>query len=362
MRVLFVVTGVGLGDSTRVDAIIDNFKKKYPEMKVLIAGYDKSYNYFKNKYPTIKITGYKIPGEKMKFHVFSFIFKNYLLPIHWFFTALKIRLRVKKFKPDIIISDFEPTGIALGKVLKKKSVVIFGLDPKLYGKYKKQNKVTAIMKMQATYFQKLYDRADFVIIPTFIKHNKKSLMYHYVDPIVRTWPEELPSKEKLMQELGLKRKPILVMLGGSDFGLALAKNLAKVTSSFNQYFIFFGSNVDLPETKNLKHFKFNKDYLKYLKVAKGVITLGGQKTLSEAVVYKKPLLIYPIQQHVEQQLNAYSLKEVAMIGNNLNPESLKKKVEEFIKSMPELKQKISKLKFKNDGADQVLWFIEGLLK
>jgi len=361
MRILFIVTGIGLGDSTRIDAIIDKFKSKHPDMKVLIAGYGASYDYFKNKYPTIKISGYKIPGDRMKFYVLPFIFRNYLLPFVWFFTALKLRRRVKKFKPDIIVSDFEPTGIAIAKFVKKKCVVIFGLDPNLYEKFKKVHKLNPIMKLQATYFQKIYDQADFVIIPTFLKPKKKSLMYHYVDPIVRTWPKQLPNEEKLMQELNLNRKPILVMLGGSNFGVSLAKNLIKVAHGFNEYFIFFGSKLNLKETRNVKHFKFSKDFLKYLKVSKGVITLGGQKTLSEAVIYNKPLLVFPIKQHIEQQLNAFSLKDIAMIGDNMHPEALKKQVDEFIERLPELKKKVSAFKFKGDGAEQILWFIEGLI-
>lgn len=361
MRILFVVTGVGLGDSTRVDAIIDKFKKKHPDMKVLIAGYDTSYEYFRKKYPTVKITGYKIPGDKLKFHVLPFIFRNYLLPFVWFFTALKMRKRIKSFKPDIIVSDFEPSAIAMAKFVKKKCVVIFGLDPNLYEKYKKVHPVNPIMKMQATYFQKIYDQADFVIVTSLNKPAKKNLMYHYVNPIIRTWPKQLPSEEKLMQELGLERKPILVMLGGSNFGASLARNLIKVAPNFNEYFIFFGSNAKLQKAPNVKHFKFSKDFLKYLKVAKGVISLGGQKTLAEAAIYNKPLLIYPIKQHIEQQLNAFSLKDVAMIGNKIHPEALKKQVDEFIERLPELKKKISAFKFKADGADQAIWFIEGLI-
>ncbi|MBU4241942.1 MAG: hypothetical protein KKF52_01795, partial [Nanoarchaeota archaeon] len=198
-------------------------------------------------------------------------------------------------------------------------------------------------------------------IPTFLKPKKKNLMYHYVDPIVRVWPKQLPSEEKLMKELNLERKPILVMLGGSNFGLSLAKNLSKIANKFNEYFIFFGSNFDLEETKNVKHFKFSKDFLKYLKVSKGVITLGGQKTLSEAVIYNKPLLVFPIKQHIEQQLNAFSLKDIAMIGNEMHSEALKKQIDEFIHKLPELKKKVSAFKFKGDGAEQILWFIEGLI-
>ncbi len=62
MKILFVVSGIGFGDATREHANIQALKKKHPRVKVMVAGYDNSYTYFKDKYNTIRIRGYKLPG------------------------------------------------------------------------------------------------------------------------------------------------------------------------------------------------------------------------------------------------------------------------------------------------------------
>ncbi len=359
-KLLFVVTGVGLGDSTRIHAIIDAIKHKHPDTKFLIACYGTSYNYFKNKYPVMKISGYRIPGEKMKFKFWGFIFKNYFLPLVWIFIAIKLRYKVKKFAPDLIISDFEPTGITIAKFAKKKCVTIFGFDPRTFAKFKREHKVSKLMKLQASYIQRLYNASDYVVIPSFIKHVLKAGNYFYVEPIVRKLPEQLPNENKIMEELKLSRRPILVMLGGSDFGITLAKNIVQVASKFNELFIIFGGSMKLPETENVRHIRYTNDFLKYLKIAKAVITLAGHNTLCEALVYKKPMLIYPIKQHVEQQLNAFALKGLALLGTNITPVQILQDLNSLLDNAEKLERKLIKLNFKGGGADQVVWFIEGL--
>jgi len=155
MKVLFVVSGIGYGDAMREHCNIQELKKKYPSSKIMVAGYDHSYDYFKEKYDTIKITGYKLPGESMNVNAFNFVLKNFLLPWYWFFGTLKVRLKAYNFIPDVVISDFEPAGISLAEILGKKCIVVFGFDPLLYNEYKKNHKVNIKMKVQATSFNKV---------------------------------------------------------------------------------------------------------------------------------------------------------------------------------------------------------------
>jgi uncharacterized protein (TIGR00661 family) len=363
MKILFVVTGVGYGDATREHANILAFKAKDPKTEILVAGYDNSYKYFKDKYPTIKIEGYKISGKAMKFGVWSFILKNYLLPFFWVFRAVRLRRKVKSFDPDIIISDFEPTGLTLAKLVKKKCIMVFGYDPLLFRQYKKKNKINKIMLLQTKYLEGIYDRADFVIIPTLTGQKKRSLLYYYVDPIVRKKPEDLPSKAKIMEELKLEKEPILVMLGGSNFGLKLAKEIVEVAGTFkDEQFIMFGTQYKLKTPKNVKHIPFTRDVLKYLKASKAVITLAGQKSLSECLVYRKPMLIFPIQNHVEQLLNAFALRSAALVSHKSNKHELELRITELLAKLPILKKKINALDIKGNGSDEIVEIVYKLAK
>jgi len=332
MKVLFVVSGIGYGDATREHANIMALQKRMSDVKVMVAGYDNSYDYFKDRYDTIKIRGYKLPGKTLKVNVFQFGLRNLFLPAFWLVGTLKVALERIKFIPDVIVADFEPVGISLSKMLFKKCVVVFGYDPELYKEYKKKHKVNYKMKTEAMYFESLYKQADLVVIPT-LRRIKPDLDYMYVHPIVRQLPKHLPSKEVLMKRLKLKKKPILVMLGGSEFGTKLAQYINKVATTMDEEFIIFGGNLKMKFAKNVKYIKYSPRFLQYLKVCKGVVTLAGQKTLSEALVYKKPLLCFPIQDHVEQILNAYALKDAIMVSHKSSFKDVKRLLPLFVKKM-----------------------------
>lgn len=351
MRILFFVTGIGYGDATRVHAVINEITKKDPEAKFLIAGYDCSLDYFKGKYRTIKISGYRMPGREMRFSFWSFVANNYLLPLVWLSTAFRLKAEVKRFNPHIIVTDFEPAAIKIAKSIKKKCIALYGFDPELYKQYSSEHKPNTLMAMESLFLRKVYGLSDYSIVVSLIKR-KKSLIYNYVEPIVRVKPQQLISEAKLMKELNLDRRPILVMLGGSDFGIAIAKSLAKISMDFNEMFIIFGSGADIEQQKNLRYIPFSEDFLKYLKVSKGLITLAGQNTLSEGLVFRKPMLVFPIQNHVEQQLNCYAIKDYIMIGRNIMPEALKKTIGEFIFRIPTMRYDAAKLNLDANGASQ----------
>ena len=358
MKILYVVTGIGYGDSTREHANIVALKKKYPRARIMVAGYDNSYAYFRDKYNTIRIRGYKLPGKYLKINTLKFGLRNLFLPAFWVLGTLKVRLEAFDFIPDLIVSDFEPVGISLARVLNKKCVVVFGYDPEQYKEYAKKHKVNLKMKVEAKYFDKLYDEADIVVIPKFKKPRKKHLLYSYTNPIVRIEPNKLKSEKELMKELKLKKKPILVTLGGSDFGTELATNINKIAPSLKDNFVIFGGNLDLDFADNVDYIRYSPKFLKYLKVCKGVITLAGHKTLSEALIYKKPILCFPIQDHIEQILNAHSLKDSIMVSQNSSEKHLKKLLPQFIKDSKKLEAKVKKSDVKSNGAQEMVRHIE----
>ncbi len=361
MRILFVVTGVGLGDSVRVGTIINEFKKDNPKNEFLIAAYANSYDYFKDKYNTINITGYRIPGKGMRFRVLPFLLKNVILPFSWFFTAFSLKNEVKRFNPDIVVSDFEPTGAVLARLVKKPCVMLFGFDPLAYRKFRDESKVSAIMSMQAKYLEKVYAQGRYVVIPTLLGVKRHSMVYTYINPICRSKPEGLAPKKALMKSLGFREEIILVMLGGSDFGIKLLERLRGVAKMFpKEKFVVFGTKRLSVPMPNVSHYTFKENVGEYMKISKCVITLGGELTLSEAVAFRKPMLIYPIQDHVEQVLNAYSLKDIAMVryGNG----NLGEDVRLFLRNLDKYRAKMGVLKVKPTGAEEFVRLVKTLLR
>lgn len=355
MRILFVVTGVGYGDATREHANIEAFLKKDPDTKVMVAGYDNSYEYFKDKYPTVQIKGYRFTEKALKFSVPRFIWGNYKLPLFWAGGVLKLKKEVKDFKPDIIVSDFEPVGVMLSKVIKKKCAVIFGYDPELFQKCPYKNEKTIL---ESKYFNMIYKSADAAIIPHLLGKRKRSDHYFSVNPILRAKPRDLPPKEELMKKLGLEKEPILIMLGGSTFGNILADKIMNFSSLFDEQFIMFGSNISYVPQRNVTYYPYKENIFEYLKVSKAVITLAGHLTLSECLAFRKPAMVFPIADHVEQVLNAYALEKVTHVRYNLS--ELRNNIISFLSELEALRNKIPDIEF--NGAEQVVDIVQGMVK
>lgn len=363
MKVLFVVSGIGYGDATREHSNILALRKKFPQAHIMIAGYDNSYEYFKQKFPTLKIRGYKLPGKSMKVNVWNFAIHNLFLPVFWFLETLKVRLQAFHFIPDIVVTDFEPVGISLAKFLGKKCIVVFGYDPLLYKQYAKTHFVNYKMRFEAMYFERLYDEADLVLIPTFKKKREKHLLYTYIDPVLRQQPYELPSETVLMKQLHLKKKPFLVMLGGSEFGTKLAKHICMMAHKYpDELFLFFGGNLNLTFPRNVRYTKYTPDFLKYLKISKGVITLAGQKTLSESLAYGKPILCFPIQDHVEQVLNAYALEDTIYVSHDSSLKGVEKAFSEFNKDLSLYQRKVRAHAVQAKGSEEFVKLLEMTLQ
>ncbi len=355
MRLVVFVTGVGLGDAIRELRNIKEFLKRDRRNRVLVAGYYRSYEFFKDKYPTIRIAGYHMKGKGLRFSFWGFLLNNYLLPFVWVILALLMRKKVKEFDPNLIVSDFEPSGIALAKVMKKKCALVFGFDPEQYLQYKKTYGISWLMWLEAYYLERVYTQADYVIITTLRGGGKSYGNYYYTNPIVRALPGEFPPKPSLMKSLKLKKEPVLVMLGGSDFGLKLAKVVEQFAAASEDEFLIFGSRRQLKSAvKNVAYIKYTDDFLKYLKVCKAVVTLAGQQTLTEGLVFKKPMLVFPIQEHIEQKLNAEKVKDVAYIADTDNAPKMRECLENFLKNLEEYAKKAEQVEVTANGSEQVI--------
>ncbi|MBM3199935.1 UDP-N-acetylglucosamine--N-acetylmuramyl-(pentapeptide) pyrophosphoryl-undecaprenol N-acetylglucosamine transferase, partial [Candidatus Woesearchaeota archaeon] len=132
---------------------------------------------------------------------------------------------------------------------------------------------------------------------------------------------------------------------------------AKFSQLFDEDFIMFGSKIEQISQTNLTYYPYKENIFDYMKVCKGVITLAGHLTLSECIAYKKPAMVFPIQDHVEQMLNAYSLEKISYVMYNI--EDLRKNLKKFLDSLGELKDRIPQVEF--NGSDQVVDIVHNLL-
>ena len=358
MKILFVITGIGLGHAMREAAIISEIKKRDKTLKIKIAGFQNSYNYFKDKYDTIKIKGSRFPQSSFSVSSIKVVIANLPYIFYFIHDYFQLKKEIKKFKPDLIIADAQPIGSYVGKKLGIKTISIYNLDLKTWDHYQEHTKMPFTLYMQSRFHFKFvadaYNNSDLVIIPS-IKKKTSTKEVKFVNPIIRTSPESLPSEKSLMKKLHLKNKPILVMLGGSKFGFSIAEKIVSLSKNFNEDFIIFGYKEF--KKNNVTSFKFKENFLEYLKTCKAVVLLSGHTALSEAIVYKKPTLVFPFKNYVEHYINVSELGNLSLvkyIDENVKEKELKKCIEELIKKSPELEKNLKKLNVGTKGTKEAV--------
>lgn len=349
MRYLFVIMGVGYGHVTRAQAIINEINKNDNDAKFHIVGYARSYEYFKNKYPTTKIAGVKLPGLGFNLNIWNVVRKNLMLPFNWVYSTIKLNSLIKRFNPDIVISEFEP--VVLRPAYKKHKKVLFIFNYNL----EKDNHYTNKFVLQNGFIKFVYNYAkkysDHIIIPCLGGSKKIHDKFVYVNPIVRNSPNELANKDALMTKLKLKREPILVMLSGEGFGDRIAEDVINISNKFDEDFVIFGYKDVVKD--NVTSFRFNEHFLEYLKVCKGVITLGGHSTLSEILVFRKPALVLPITNHLEQNVNAQDVSYLMMVKRRYKKGQMEELFKKFLEKRELFAKRIERASLRGEGASQL---------
>jgi uncharacterized protein (TIGR00661 family) len=348
MKYLFIITGIGFGHIMREEAVIREILKKDSDAEIKVATYGLALNYFRKRFPLTEIIGEKFPDTKSEVDASKVIFSNLSYPFQYFNNIKKIKELVEKFKPDIVISDAEPEGIVAAKKSKAKSIYIYNLDLKHTQFEQNFGLYTYIIKKAVSYSHK---NASQTIIPVLTQPPRKEDKINYVNPIVRDLPNALPLETRLMKEFGFTEQPILITIGGARFGLKLVKNIINIAHYYNEHFIIFGVNIKA-RSNNVTILPFQPNFLEYLKISKALITLAGHSILSEALVYKKPALIFPIPNYLEQYQNSYLMKDYCIKGDmeKLGLIYLRNKLNELLINLDDVQDKLKNYSITRNGA------------
>lgn len=356
MKIVSVITGIGYGHTIREAAILEELEKNGAE--IIIASYGNALEYFKQVYKTLEIDGPVFPEKDSRFSSMKTIFINIKLPYFYMKNYFKLKRLFKAFNPDAVIADFEPLPLFMEK--KRPHFLIFNFDPLQYKEYIKNK--SKKFRVQSRYISLIYNRARKisapVIIPTLEKHNQGK--FNFINPVIRKLPKL--SQEELLEKLNIKKPPILIMFGGSHFSTELLYKLQEVLPRIDEEFIIFTYKISGDSHDNITFLPFKENFLEYLKASKGIITQAGHVTLSETVALKKPSLIFPISNFIEQELNAYFAKKhnVSIVEQNKDytEGQLLSIINRFISSIPELERNLEKLHIETNGAEQAAAIIE----
>lgn len=334
MNILYSVNGEGMGHAVRSKAIITELSKRH---NIFVAAGDRSYGFFKKHFRTSKISHLPIVYiNNSVSYALTLLYNLIRFPFAIIYNTKLVWL-ILKFKPDVIITDFEPFSCYYSFLLRKKCICIDNqhiINTKIDKKRFLEKLIVNIM----------IPKADHYLVTTFFYPEiikKNTLLF---PPINRK--EVLKAKPKTGSHI------LVYQTSKSD------KNLVPELKKIACEFIVYGYGKEQKE-KNLHLKKFDeKNFIKDLANSKAIITNGGFTLIGEALYLNKPVLSIPVKKQFEQEINAYYLEK---LGYGKCADRISAKIaEEFILNLGLYKKNLKK--YKKEDNSKILNEIERLLK
>jgi uncharacterized protein (TIGR00661 family) len=300
MKIIYGVSGEGMGHATRSSVVIDYLNKNGHEVHVYSSG--RAYEFLSKKHDNVRtIKGFNLiyEGDALKNmrSMFSML-RN--LPKEFNTTLKTLANHMYEFRPEVIISDFETFTNLIG--IEAGIPVIAANNISITNRTKIDLRSLSqlypmIMNQGAETVSNF--RADYFVIPSFFFPEVKDKNVILTNPVVRESIQKLASTEV----------DHILVYQTSKTNMELLDFLERLEYNFRVY--GYGR---LPDRKNMVFSEFNEDqFLKDLASSRAVIAGGGFSLLSESIYLKKPVMSVPLRNHFEQITNAHYL-EVCKFG------------------------------------------------
>lgn len=331
VRILYGIAGEGMGHAVRSRVVIEHLRKKN---KIKVVASEKSYSYLKRYFDAEEIDYFKIIyGNNKATYVLTF-FNNLLRLPTIVAKVWKILNIIKDFKPNIIITDFEPF-VDYFAFFKHIPVISIDNQHIITNAYHKD-------LPRKYWFNSLIIK---LIIKLFIIKSNKCFIGTFYNCKIKD-KNSILIKPLLIKEIlnaKITNKNHILVYQTSKSNRKLIEELEKINERFIVY--GFGKNKSLGNVifKNTNE----KEFLKDLASCKAVITNGGFTLISEALYLKKPILSIPVKGQFEQILNAIYLER---LGYGMFAEKTKKElIEKFISNIPHFRKKLKGYKKYNSN-------------
>ena len=296
-RILFLVNGYGLGNSTRTHGIIQHLNNKY---LIDVFVYGNSFEYFKQVSEIDNLflgqsLEYGVKNGKIDFFEnIKKVFKNVL-------SLYKNRQNIKKIlksgKYSLMVSDSDFSGFLLKNRPKMISInnsdVILKNSPKAK---KKGAYLQFFMECLDSMYQ--YFVPDLIVSPFFESCNDRKKIRH-TSFIIR--------KSFQNSDLKFKKHHILIMSGGAR---ALNQN---ISLSWNHDFCdlsVLGDQIHV--SGKVRREKKVLDTSHLISQSTILVINGGFSSISEGLAMARPMVVIPLKGHMEQRINALWLERNKM--------------------------------------------------
>ena len=341
-KIVYGVSGEGSGHSSRATEILSHLTDKGHQIKV--ASYDRGYRNLKDQFDVLEIAGLKISSHNNKVSAVRTLLDNLkILPdgIKQFQVAR--RELFKQFKPDCVITDFEPTTAYLAGYYDVPLISIDNQHRMRYMEYERPSQYAKDAFITEAIIRAMVPSPDVSLVTTFHKGKLKNDHTFLFPPILR----------KSVTDLQPSNKGHILVYATAGFD-----SLLDILHTFTrERFVVYGYNKD--ETLgNLQFRPFSQQgFLDDLASSKAVIATAGFTLITESLYLKKPYLALPMQGQFEQVLNALMLDELGYGKSCL--ELGEEHIAAFLYKIPDYNARL--MSYPQEKNEQITTFLDVLL-
>ncbi len=388
MSVYFGVCGIGLGHAGRCIPIAEKLKEK--GIDVVFSSYGNGLNYIKEKrfnYRKAPSIGFAVKTDG------GVDFRQSTVNPGPFIASVKVLrqiafelMAIGYFQPKVVVSDSRVSTILASKILKIPCIAILNQFKIIIPRRRRFLRLCRLVDAGAlALIGRVWTISDYVLIPDYPMPYTVSLgnleippvyskKVFLVGPIVPVKPEDLPSQRTLKEKLGYDPdKPLIFAPVSGSFKERkyLVELLTSVFAEIDDYNIVM-SKANPTGAQNpvrlgsLTVYEWLNNRFEHLKACDLVVSRAGHGTITQSMLYGKPMILIPTPNHTEQIGNASRIEEMGL-GLTLEQEKLTKEalldaVENIINGgFVERSMEASKELRKYDGCGKIVSIMEEFL-
>ena len=300
-NIVYGVSGEGSGHSSRAREMAAHLRQQGHTL--WLVSYDRGYRNLKDDFDVFETEGLSIESEDNRVSIVNTFTENLkkLAGGHAKFQELR-RVLFDAFRPDAVITDFEPMTAYLANHYDLPLITIDNQHRMRYLKYDCPPGMKLESRVTRTIIRAMVPRPDVSLVTTFCFGETDNDRTFLFPPILR--------KEVLAATPRIGDHILVYVTSGFDSLLQQLQEFPR-----ERFHVYGYDRKD--EEGALSYKPFSSDgFLTDLATCKAVIATAGFTLISEALHLKKPYCALPMQGQFEQQLNAVQIERLGY-GRNV---------------------------------------------
>ena len=321
MRILITSFGVGIGHASRDLALARKLRQAGHE--VIFASFGSGYNYLKmNRQETYDMPTMNFQADEGEINIKDTVKESKDIPYVFIKTMYKEARIIRQIKPDVIIADSTYTSPITAKFLNIPCFIITNDLTFGFSDSTESMSIKYFEKSIRKFIKEITRGCKKILIPdiegTVELPSKLEGKTEYIGSLLHKNPDEIESKTTLRKKYNFNDDDVIILLtvGGSEFGEVLIKNICDISKDINcdRIIIFTGLEIktedfNINDTDKIIIKDFTPYLVDWMQISDLTIALAGHTTSMELISIKKPNILIPLKNHIEQQKNIENMEK-----------------------------------------------------